>query len=181
VKTLLVAIVLLAIPAVAQAEPEFTAISIGAPESAQLGDVVTLQARLVDRSGLAISKTRVDFLVPLSFLDGRDDVVVASALTNQDGLAVATWRVRSTGTLTVQARFIGDANYGGSAASTTLISSGDEHLYAPTAGVQVPVINEGPLPSAWLVVAVLAMVWSLYGIAAAQLFRISRSGRGPTP
>jgi hypothetical protein len=144
---------------------------------ASVGDVVTLQARLVDSSGFPIGKANVEFVVPLTFLDGQDDVVVASALTNQEGLAVATWQVRSTGDLTVKARFSGNQTYAGSTASTSVNSTGDDQLYVPTAGVQIPGVNEGPLPSAWPVVLILVVVWSLYGVAAAQLFRIATAVR----
>jgi hypothetical protein len=161
----------------AQIGLEPTAIAIGAPSSAVLGDVVTFQGRLVDSTGYPVGKANVEFAVPLSFLDGQGDVVVASALTNEDGLAVATWRVRSTGDLVVNASFAGDKNYAASSASTSLSVTGDQQLYTPTAGVQIPGVNEGPLPSAWPVVLVLLAVWSLYGVAAAQLFRVATGGR----
>jgi hypothetical protein len=168
---------LLGLALFAQIQALPTAISIGAPTAVLLGDVVTLQARLVDSAGYSISKKQVDFVVPLSFLDGQDDVVVASSLTNQDGLAVAAWQVRSTGSLTLKARFKGDQAYAATEASTSVISTGDTQLYTPTAGVQIPGLNEGPLPSAWPVLLVLVVVWSLYGVAAAQLFRIGNGGR----
>jgi hypothetical protein len=186
------ALLLMTVPtaALAQSEAEPTAISIGAPTAATLGDVVTLQARLVDSTGYPISKANVEFVAPLRFLDGQDDVVVASAITHQDGLAVATWRVRSTGDLTVKARFRGNQTYAASSASTALTTTGDQQLYTPAAGIKIPVLNEAPawwpsgvwpLPSAWPVVLVLVMVWSLYGVAAAQLVRIARGGGGSRP
>lgn len=190
-KALLFAVVLVLIAApmtvIAQTLTEPTAISIGAPDSAALGDVVTLQARLVDSTGSPIGKTNIEFVVPLTFLDGQDDVVVAGAMTNQDGLAVATWQVRSAGDLMVKARFNGDKSYAPSSAVTSLTSAGDEQLYTPAAGVKIPGLNEAPawwpsglwpLPSAWPVVLVLLAVWSLYGVAAAQLFRIAQGSGG---
>src|SRR5215469_10399109 len=113
---------LLGLALFAQIQALPTAISIGAPTAVNLGDVVTLQARLVDSAGYSISKKQVDFVVPLSFLDGQDDVVVASSLTSQDGLAVAAWQVRSTGSLTLKARFKGDQAYAATEASTSVIA-----------------------------------------------------------
>ncbi len=188
-KLLLLVLILVAAPtaALGQSALEPTAISVGAPSQASLGDVVTLQARLVDSSGAPVRKANVEFVVPRSFLDAQDDVVVASALTNQEGVALATWQVRSTGDLTMMARFGGSQSYAGSTASTQLSSTGDRQLYTPAAGVLIPGLNQAPawwpaglwpLPSAWPVVLVLLIVWSLYGVAAVQLFRIVRAGRG---
>ena len=167
----------------AQTAPPPTAISLGAPTSATLGQTVTLQARLVDDQGAPIPKVPVYFVVPLSFLNVDSDVVVAQGLTNADGLVASTWQVRSSGPLGISAEFRGDVQHGSSTASAQLTVTGDQQLYVDDQGVLVPFLSTAPIPALaglwpwltpWPVVLALVVVWSLYGRVAFLLFRMVR-------
>jgi hypothetical protein len=170
-------------PVAALADAPPTAISLGAPTSATLGDTVTLQARLVDNQGAPIAKAPVDFVVPLSFLNVDGDVVVARGVTNAEGLVATTWQVRSSGTLAISAKFPGDDQHGPATASAQLTVTGGQQLYVDDQGVMVPFLSAAPIPALaslfprltpWPLVLALIIVWSLYGRVAFLLFRMVR-------
>jgi hypothetical protein len=167
----------------AQTAPPASAISLGAPTTATLGQTVTLQAVLVDDQGTPIAKAPVYFVVPMSFLNTDSDVVVAQGLTDSNGLVSTTWQVRSSGTLAISAQFRGDEQHGASTASAQLVVTGDQQLYIDDQGVLVPFLSTAPIPALagfwprltpWPVVLALVIVWSLYGRVAFMLFSMVR-------
>lgn len=169
---------------------EPTAMSIGAPATAELGQTVTLQARLVDSTGAPIEKAAIDFVTPTTFLSGSGDVVVARAVTDKQGLALARYEVRSTGQTTVRAVYKGADQYAATTAEANVAVAGTGQLYTETAGVAIPLLNEPPsfvsalgippqsLPrlSGWPIAAALLLVWSLYGFVVVLIFRMALAG-----
>lgn len=187
VTVLVVTALALSAPLAAASQP--TAISIGAPATAELGQQVTLQARLVNGAGQPIAKAQVIFVSPATFLGTSGDVVVASATTDKTGLATADWQVRRNGTLAVRAEFSGDDQYASSQAATQMIVSGSQQLYVQHAGVRIPGLNEAPVSalsglwprlSGWPIAAALLIVWSLYGATVFLIFRIALTSRTPS-
>ena len=169
---------------------EPTAMSIGTPTTAGMGQTVTLQARLVDDTGSPIEKAAIDFVTPTSFLSGSGDVVVARAVTDKQGLAVARYQVRSAGQTTVRAEYKGDDRYAATTATAQMTIVGTDQLYTQKAGVAIPFLNEPPafvsalgispqsLPrlSGWPIAATLLVVWSLYGFVVTLIFRVALAG-----
>ncbi len=180
----LLAVVVESERALAAGEP--TAISIGAPEAANLGDNLTLQARLVDGTGAPIAKALIVFTSPASFLDAEGDVAVTQAITNADGLAVATWQARRNGDITINAEFRGDDRYASATATAQLAVTGSQQLYTDHIGIQIPGLNAGvgsntvpgtsrfwPTLSGWPIGGVITVIWSLYGLVVVLIFRIA--------
>ncbi len=197
------ALLALAMPgaALAQVALEPTAMSIGAPSGARLGEKVTLQARLVDSSGAPMPEAKVVFVRPSAeFLSATDDVVIADAVTDKQGLAVATYEVRSSGQLPISAEFQGDERHAASKADAQMsVGGAAQPLYVQQAGVRIPILNSAPPMgptmgseeqplfgllsvisglwprlSFWPIAAVLLVVWSLYASVVRLLFRIAR-------
>lgn len=186
-------------PTFAEATREPTAISIGVPSAVELGQRIALQAVLVDSAGDPIPKAIVVFTSPSSFLNVKGDAVLARAATNKDGLALATFEVRSTGTATIQADFPGSERYEPSRASGQMVTGeAAQPLYTQQAGVRIPGLNSPPavgpifllgaappygLPremaaiwpnmSGWPIPAALLVVWSLYGFVVTLIFRVA--------
>lgn len=171
------------------AAPEPTAISIGAPATVELGEVITLQARLVDSSGGPVAKATVLFTTHTSFLNVEGDVVVAQATTDKQGLASAHWQVRRSGTVPTRAQFPGNESYAASEAVAQIRVTGDKQLYVQDPGVQIPGLTTGPafgqVPGSsplWAILSgspigmILLVVWSLYGLVAVLLFRVAAAG-----
>jgi hypothetical protein len=184
----LASLALLAAPHIARAQSatQPTAIAIAAPASAQLGDLVTVKAKLVDAAGNAFPKAAIDFASPATFLNHSGDMVVASALTDAQGVATAQFQVRTSGALTLKAVFRGDTTYAAAEASTQLTVSGSKQLYEQDVLPSVPGINAAPigglatsgstrwLLTGWPIAAVLILVWSSYAMAVVFMSRIAR-------
>ncbi len=177
---------------------EATRIATAIPPQAGLGQMIEAQARLVDSSGAPIAKATVTFATPLAFLSGSNDVVLAEAVTDKSGVANAEFELRTSGALTIHAAFRGNDRYAPSTASAPITITGDAQLYVQRAGVRIPGMNVAPqlapvmlgassvgiLPaiarmwpamSGWPIALVLIVVWSLYGLVALLVARISRA------
>ncbi len=180
-----------ALPIAAQAQTALapTAIGIGVPPQAQLGQLIPLQARLVGVGGVPIPKATIYFTSPTTFLNVSSDAVLAEAVTDAQGLATASWRATRTGGLTIQAEFRGDDRYAPAKATAPLVVGGERQLYVQQVGVRIPGLNTAPISglpilarlwpglSAWPIAAALLVVWSLYATVVALLWRIAAAGR----
>ncbi len=163
-----------------------TAIGISVPASAQLGQSILLQARLVDARGTGIPGVDVQFTSPATFLNTSGDMVIADAMTDSHGVAAAQYEVRRTGKLTVNAVFAGSDRYAPAKTSAPLAVSGDRQLYVQDAGVKIPGLNATSTQqtsgwphwvlSGWPIAAVLLTVWSLYGVAVFFISQIVGAG-----
>ena len=189
----------LALGGQAQADSrEATRITAAISPQAELGQKIEAQARLVDSAGAPIAKATVIFATPLTFLEGSNDVVLAEAVTDKSGVANAEFELRTSGAITIHAAFRGDDRYAPSTASAPITITGDTQLYVQRAGVRIPGMNVAPqlapvvlgapsagiLPaiarlwpamSGWPIALVLIVVWSLYGLVALLVARISRA------
>lgn len=184
--------------------PPAAVIGIGAPPTAELGEQVTLQARLVDDSGDPIAGAAVIFTDPSRFLNARSDVVVAQATTDSQGLAVAHYETRQTGPRVISAEFRGNERHGPTKARAEMVvADTDRQLYVERAGVQIPGLNTppplgpqmlglappfafladlatlGPPLSGWPIAMALSIVWLLYTYVVALMFRVATITVGP--
>ncbi|MGE5140233.1 MAG: Ig-like domain-containing protein [Rudaea sp.] len=185
----------------AQNAKEETAIQIGTPDHLHLGDRVTLQAVLGDSQGRPISGATIYFSAHAAFLSGSGEMVVAQAVTNENGQAVAGFENQMAGRLELRADFRGDDHYSPSGATAEIPVEGDAQLYVPQVGVQIPGLNQPPpVPAAaslgrpmigmtqdvsnlwpsmsgWPIALVLLTVWSLYVLVVVLIFRIAAPAR----
>jgi hypothetical protein len=186
----------------AQNQQEQTQISIGAPAQSNTGERLTVQAMLVDSRGNPISKATVYFTTQADFLHTSGDVVLAQAVTNNKGQAVAQFTDNFTGKITLQAEFRGDSQYAPSNATTLIAMAGQDQVYAEHVGVDIPGFNVPPKTApmasvqlsgfnawrfidqlwpamnAWPIAAALIVVWSMYLLAVRFMFRIAAPKKG---
>lgn len=183
----------------AQAALEPTQIEIGSPGQFNLGGPVTVQAVLADSQGHPISKAVIFFTTQEKFLGDTGTVVLAQAVTNAHGQAVATFQDDSPGPLTLSAEFRGDAQYAPSKATIQPGVAGDQQQYSEHVGVDLPGLNVPPVsaPKAafgssqdvagfiqnlwpamngWPIAVVLLLVWSMYFFAVTFVFRVAGMG-----
>ena len=184
----------------AQGTQEPTQIEVGAPAKSDLGKSITVQAVLADSQGHPISKELISFTTETTFLSKKSDVVLAQALTNGNGQAVAHFVNDFSGTLTLRAEFQGDAQYGPSNAAIQIATDSTGQTYVEHVGVDIPGFNVPPVsapvaslqwsqssPSrfiqklwpamnGWPVAAVLLLVWSMYLLAVRFVFRVAALG-----
>ncbi len=184
----------------AQSALEATQIVIGAPAQSDAGAPITLQALLTDGQGHPISNEVIYFTTQDSFLHGNGDVVLAQAVTNKDGQAVAQFADDFSGTITLAAEFRGDTQYAASEATTPVATAGQQQVYADHVGVDIPGLNVPPVSSpmasvgspaggvmglvaglwpamnGWPLAAILLLVWSMYLLAVRYVFRVAALG-----
>lgn len=168
-------------------------LSLQLPTSVMLGETLKAQVALSGPDGAPINGAAIDVSTAVTFLNTQSNVIVGQGHTDSAGVASVEWEPRSTGNLTLTAAFGGNNRFAAATANATLVVRGDSQLYEQQAGVVVPGLNAAPgstamaaLPpaqispwpklSGWPLVVVLAIVWSLYGRAVWNLFRIARAG-----
>lgn len=185
-----------------QSAQQPTEIVVGASPQANLGDDLTVQAVLADSQGHPISKEVIYFTTQTTFLNGSGDVVLAQAVTNKNGQAVAHFVNNFSGTLVLHAEFRGDIQYAPSDAITQIATAGDGQVYLEHVGVDIPGFNVPPVSApmasigssrgisrfiqslwpamnGWPVAAVLLLVWSMYLLAVKFVFRVAALGNEP--
>ena len=184
----------------AQSPLQPTQILIGAPAAPKAGGLFTVQAVLADNQGHPISKAVVYFTTQQKFLGSTSNVVLAQAVTNASGQAVAQFTDNFSGAFALQAEFRGDTSYAPSNATTQVGAAGAEQVYVEHIGVDIPGFNVPPVgaPMAsvqssqpgivgfiqslwpamngWPIAAVLLLVWSMYLFAVTFVFRAAASG-----
>ncbi|MBI2916740.1 MAG: hypothetical protein HYY01_01995 [Chloroflexi bacterium] len=155
--------------------PEATNIELLPATGAAVGQEMALTARVTARaSGAPVSGAEVVFTRTAEFMNTESEVLLGKAITDQQGLATFTFMPRSEGKVSFAAGFEGSAQYQRSTASAEAAIATGPAQYVETAGVRVRGINV-----MWLV-AVLAIVWSVYFTVMGLLALIAREGeRGP--
>ncbi len=180
-----------------------TQIVIGAPATSDVGGDLTVQAVLADSQGHPISKAMIFFTTETTFLNIKSDVVLAQAMTNANGQAVAHFVDDSSGPLTLRAEFRGDTQYAPSNATIQIAMAGNGQVYVEHVGVDIPGFNVPPVSApmasiqspqqsiarsieslwpamnGWPVAAVLLLVWSMYLLAIKFVFRVAALGGEP--
>jgi hypothetical protein len=184
----------------AQSALQSTQILIGAPAAPKPGELLTVQAVLADSQGHPISKAVVYFTTQQKFMGSTNAVVLAQAVTNANGQAIAEFTANFSGAFALQAEFRGDTQYAPSNATAQVAAGGMQQVYVEHVGVDIPGFNVPPVgaPMAsmgsrqdgiagfiqslwpamngWPVAAVLLLVWSMYFFAMTFVFRAAKSG-----
>lgn len=188
----------------AQGMQEPSQIVVGASTQAKLGEMLTVQAVLADSQGHPISKALIYFTTETKFMSKSGDVVLAQAVTNGNGQAVAQFMNNFSEALTLRAEFRGDNQYAPSTATTQIGTAGSGQVYVEHIGVDIPGFNVPPVSApmasvqslqqqnilrfiknlwpammGWPVAAVLLLVWSMYLLTVKFVFRIAALGREP--
>lgn len=184
----------------AQSPLQSTQIVIGAPTQSNLGVPVTVQAVLADSQGHPISKAVIYFTTQATFLGEGSNVVLAQAVTDTNGQAVAQFADVFSGSIALRAEFRGDTQYAPSNATTQIEAAGTQQVYVEHVGVDLPGFNVPPvgasrasLPSSqqsiarfvqnlwpamngWPIAGVLLLVWSMYFLTVTHVYRVAALG-----
>jgi hypothetical protein len=194
-----IATLLALVPAVTLAQGQPAVISVQAPARASLGQTVSLEARVADDTGAPVRGASVAFSIPsLFFLGTTANAQLGEAITDEQGIATLDYQARIAGDLIVQAEVAGVGGSAPSSAHSALsVADGDEQLYVERAGVRIPGLNAPPSGptlmtadiatgaplglgrlwptlSAWPLMLVLLVIWSLYAFVVRLLFRLAQ-------
>ncbi|MBI4339376.1 MAG: Ig-like domain-containing protein [Chloroflexi bacterium] len=136
----------------------------------EVGQKLTLRARLTDGAGVPVPGAEVVFQRDASFMNYESELVLGRAVTDAQGIAVLLYSPRTEGETPVAALFRGNAQYAPASASGVLPVRGGPALYREEAGVRIPGVNVS------LLVGVLGTVWSIYFIVVTLITLITREG-----
>ena len=144
-----------------------TLLELAVPGGVELGDEIHLEATLTDRAGVPIADAPVSFVLQTRWGELSDEMVLGTALTDVEGTASVVTDVRTSGDLELAVRFDGDDRYRPSLATGSMAVTGDQQLYEPEVGLDVPGLG------VWVLVVLVAAVWGLYALVARQVVGIA--------
>lgn len=151
-------------------------IRVDVPTDAVAGQPAQLRAHLTSESGQPVSGATVVFYTQGTFLGVTGDEEIARAVTDANGLAVATYEPRSPGQHDIRVDYGLPGDVALEHATTTLATAdAPGQLVRQTAGVQVPGLNS------WLIIAVVSVIWTILFGVGLTLIRIAAAGRSPAP
>lgn len=149
-------------------------IDVVAPAQAALGEKITVRATLTGAAGLPVAGAPVNFLIPASWGEEiQGEMLVGTATTGADGIAVAELEMRRSGDVAVIARFAGNERFTGAESKAAVKVEGEYQLYTPKVGIEVRGLGS------WVLAAAVGTVWSLYFVVALFVLAIARSAREP--
>ena len=142
-----------------------------APDSTSPGGPTRLEAVLVDEHGTPVEGAVVEFVTEVRWgqsLPG--EVVLATAVTDALGRAVAVADLRAAGEARVTVRFAGDERLEPALGEAIVAVAADTQVYRPDVGIEVPYLT------VWWLVGVVVLVWFLFLLASLRVFAIARAG-----
>ncbi|HXF74353.1 MAG TPA: hypothetical protein VNO79_17360 [Actinomycetota bacterium] len=137
---------------------------------ASLGEVVRLEATLLDDEGMPVPEAPIEFSQEATFADVAGEAPLGLAWTDERGVASVRVQLRTAGHASFAARFPGDDAHRPAEASSVLEVAGDRQLYEPEVGLRVPGVG------VWWLLVLVGAVWGLYLLVARQVVGIARAG-----
>lgn len=137
---------------------------------ASLGELVRLEATLLDEDGMPVVGAPVAFYQRASYADVTGDAFLGVARTDDRGVAAIAVELRTPGEVSFSARYVGDEGHRPAEAASTVEVAGDRQLYQPEVGLRVPGVG------VWWLLVLVGTVWGLYLLVARQVVGIARAG-----
>jgi len=161
------AVLLVSVPALAAG----VGISVGAPDRVAVGQDVEVKA-VLSQDGVPVVGAEVALTYQTTWAGESSRVELATAITDDAGIAVLTYQQRADDNREMQVVYIGpDTEPVEPYVFTITVEAGGEQLYVNQSGVEIPFVN------GTLVILVIAGVWFLIALAAVYLVRVGIAGR----
>jgi hypothetical protein len=171
VAALVLAVLTTVTPSIVHAEPGGTTLQVSGPVGATVGDTVELVATLTDDAGAPVADVQLLVDERLGFFDTKaSDVTVASAATNDDGVAVIRYVARREAARSLVIRFPGNNDFAEASAGLQFTVVPGQATYAVEAPPGIPGVNE------LVLMVVLVAVWGTMLVVAAHVVAIARAG-----
>ena len=159
-------------PSAVHAEPGGTTLQVSGPVGAAVGDTVELVVTLTDAAGEPVANMQLLVDERVGFLDTKvSDVTVASAATNDDGVAMIRYAARREGARSLLVRFPGTSDFAETSAGFEFTVAAGLATYTVEAPPGIPGVNR------FVVMAVVIAVWGTMLIVAWHVAAIAREGR----
>lgn len=167
----LLALAALYAPSLLHAAPAPVVLRLSAPVAVTVGDSTLLEATLTSEAGEPIEGALVTLYERAAFFDlSTREIVVASAITNDEGRANLHFDARRTGARDLVARFARDEAYAAAEARIELAVREGAQVYAVESQPGIPGVNR------FLLIAILSAVWGTMLIVALHVVAIAREG-----
>jgi hypothetical protein len=164
---------LLVVSAMATTPPRANAaqltVTLSAESPVQAGQSSVLTATVADGGAPAVGIS-VTFYSSESFARVTGDAEIGRAITDASGVASFTFAPTETGTRNLGAAATAKDGTITKATTTLTIEGVFEQQYVQTAGIRVPGLN------AWLIMALLSIVWGVLLFIAITVIRIAAAG-----
>lgn len=175
IPTVFVALLLAAaasvVPSAASAEPGVATLQVSGPVGATIGDTVELTATLIDSEGTPVADVQLLVEERLGFFDTKvGDVVVASAATNDDGVAVIRYVARRDGDRSLLIRFPGNKDFAEATADFSFGVEPGSATYTVEAPPGIPGVNR------LVLIVLLVGIWGTMLVVAGHVAAIVRRG-----
>jgi hypothetical protein len=164
--------------AVATAGPAFAshvAVRTTVPADGKIGEVLRIAIDLRAADGTQLPGTTVTFYLHMAFAGVAGEVDIGRAVTDETGVANLAYRPRLAGHHELRMEYVTPGDGEVEVVTTAFNVTGGEQLYHAAAGVDVPGVDVG------LLMALLALVWSILLWVAFRLMAIARAGGASSP
>jgi hypothetical protein len=146
-------------------------IAVGAPDMVSVGQMVEVKVVLSD-SGVPVEGAEVALTYEASLSGESAQVEIASAITDEAGIALLMYEQRADENGEMQVVYLGPGTEPVEPYTFTIAVGGEPvQLYQVSTGVTIPFVN------GTLVILVISGVWALIALAAINLVRVGRAGR----
>lgn len=149
-------------------------VNLDVPDQPAIGRSMEVQAHFHSASDEAIPNLTVTFHEEVTFGGVTSDVELGRAVTDEDGYAALTYEPRIAGTHQIHVRYAYEDGEEEDAAASITVPAAGEQLYRSTAGVKIPGLN------VWLLMALVAAVWTILISVAVRVIAIARAGEQVT-
>ena len=163
--------------AVATAGPAFAshvAARASVPADGKVGEVLRIAVDLSAADGTQLPGTTVTFYLHMAFAGFAGEAEIGRAVTDETGVANLAYRPRLAGHHELRMEYVTPGDGEVEVVTTAFDVTGGEQLYHSAAGIDVPGVDVG------LLMAVLALVWSILLWVAFRLMAIARAGGDST-
>ena len=152
------------------ADASHVVVEVLGPAQFEVGVPAELQVALHDaETGLPVANAPVTVYTDATFGGVTGEVELGMAMTDERGVAALNYVPRATGSHELRIEHLAAGGVEHEATSTAISVVGEPQLYRSASGVQVPGLN------VWLIIALVATVWSLLFSVGVRVFAIARA------
>jgi len=152
------------------ADASHVVVEVLGPGQVEVGVPAELQVALHDaETGLPVANAPVTVYTDATFGGVTGEVELGKAVTDERGVAALNYVPRTAGSHELRIEHLAAGGVEHEATSAAISVVGAPQLYRSASGVQVPGLN------VWLIIAVVATVWSLLFSVGLRVFTIARA------
>lgn len=140
------------------------------PDEGRVGEVLRIAVDLRAKDGTQLPGTTVTFYLHMAFAGVAGEAEIGRAVTDETGVASLAYRPRLAGHHELRIEYVTSGDGEVEVITTAFDVTGGEQLYQSAAGIDIPGVDSG------LLMAVLAIVWSILLWVGFRLVAIARAG-----